>query len=166
MFDYYRNRVLSRGGNVGEMFKKQSNMVIEYTWDRDPHAKKVYIVQVDSGLPEVTTEHELIDVKFNVDTYSKITSDEPAYLLQFRHSEEKRHPEIAIGSYVYMADEDDNWKWWMLVHEDERPEFKQWLILECNWNLGWVVNNKVYHCLAVQRVQQSYIVVTFMFVRT
>lgn len=156
MFDAYKSRMAVRGNNMSEMLRKQSNMVIEQTWDRDPNYRQVYVVKVDSGLPEVTLEHELIDAKFNIKTYQSITSDEVSYMLQFRHGEEKRHPEIAIGSYIYMADEDDNWKWWLLCHEDERPQFRQWQILECNWTLGWVVDNKVYHCLAVQRVQQSY----------
>jgi hypothetical protein len=156
MFEHYRNRMAARGTNMSEMLRMQSNMVIEQTWDRDPNYRQVYVIKVDSGLPEVTAEHELLDVKFNIKTYQSITSDEVAYMLQFRHGEEKRHPEIAVGSYVYMADEDDNWKWWLLCHQDERPQFRQWQILECNWTLGWVVNNIVYHCLAVQRIQQSY----------
>ena len=156
MFEDYKRRMAHRGKNMSDMLRKQSNMVIEQTWERDPNYRQVYVVKVDSGLPEVTAEHDLIDVKFNIKTYQSITSDEVAYMLQFRHGEEKHHPEIAIGSYVYMEDEDHEWKWWLLVHEDERPMFKQWQCLECNWTLGWVVNNQIYHCLAVQRVQQSY----------
>lgn len=156
MFDAYKNRIAIRGKNMSEMLRMQSNMVIEQTWERDPNYRQVYVVKVNSGLPEVTAAHELIDVKFNINAYQNITADEVAYMLQFRHGEEKRHPEIAIGSYVYMEDEDGEWKWWMLVHLDERPSFRQYQILECNWTLGWVVNNKIYHCLIVQRVQQSY----------
>ena len=156
MFKDYKKRMAYRGKNMSEMLRMQSNMVIEQTWDRDPNYRQVYVVKVNSGLPEVTTAHELIDVKFNVKTYANITSDEPSYLLQFRHGAEKQNPDIAIGSYVYMEDEDGNWKWWLLVYEDELPQFKQFQILECNWNLGWVVDNKVYHCLVVQRIQQSY----------
>lgn len=156
MFDVYRNRMEIHGKNISEMLRMQSNMVIEQTWDRDPNYRRVYVVRVDSGLPEVTAEHELIDVKFNIKTYQAITSDEVAYMLQFRHGEEKRHAEIAIGSYVYMADEDGEWKWWLICHLDERPSFRQYQILECNWTFGWVVNNTVYRCLGVQRVQASY----------
>lgn len=156
MYDAYRRRMAFRGKNMSEMLRMQSNMVIEQTWDRDPNYREVYVIKVNSGLPEVTAEHELIDVKFNIKTYADIKSDEPSYLLQFRHGEEKRHPEIDIGSYVYMQDEDGEWKWWLLCHLDERSAFRQWQILECNWTLGWVVDNKIYHCLAVQRVQQSY----------
>jgi hypothetical protein len=98
----------------------------------------------------------LIDVKFNVNTYQSITADEVAYMLQFRHGEEKRHPEVAIGSYVYMEDEDGEWKWWLIVHLDERPQFRQYQILECNWTFGWVTGGKIYHCLGIQRYQSSY----------
>lgn len=156
MFEKYRARMAMRGQSMGEMLRMQSNMVIEQTWERDPNARKVYVVKVNSGLPEVTAEHELIDVKFNVHTYANITADEPASLLQFRHGEEKRHPEIGIGSYVYMKDEDGEWKWWLIVHLDERPSFRQYQILECNWTLGWVVNGRIYRCLGVQRYQNSY----------
>ena len=131
-------------------------MVIEQTWDRDPNYRQVFVVKVDSGLPEVTAENELIDVKFNVTTYPNITSDEPAYLLQFRHGEEKHHHEIGIGSYVYMEDEDGEWKWWLICRLDERPQFRQYFILECNYILKWISDGKIYNCLGVQRIQQSY----------
>lgn len=156
MFDHYKSRMAHRGANMSEMLRMQSNMIIEQTWDRDPNYRRVYVVKVDSGLPEVTTEHELVDVKFNVETYQKLTSDEPAYLLQFRHGAEKYNSDIAIGSYVYMEDEDGEWKWWLLVALDERPQFRQYHILETNWTLKWVVDNKIHSCLAVQRYQNSY----------
>lgn len=156
MFDTYKNRMAYRGRNTSEMLRRQSNMVIEQTWDRDPNYRQVYVIKVDSGLPQITTQHELIDAKFNVKTYADIKSDEPAYLLQFRQGEEKRHPEIDIGSYVYIKDEDGIWKWWMIQYLDERPEFRQYHILECNYTFKWITDGKIYSCLGVQRVQQSY----------
>ena len=156
MFEHYKSRMAHRGANMSEMLRMQSNMVVEQTWDRDPNYRRVYVVKVSSGLPKITDKHELIDVKFNIDTYHKITSDEPAYLLQFRHGAEKRNPDIGIGSYVYMADEDGKWKWWLICSLDERPQFRQYHILECNWTLKWIVNGKIYSCLSVQRYQNSY----------
>ena len=156
MFEAYKNRMAHSGRNTSEMLRMQSNMVVEQTWDRDPNYRQVYVVKVDSGLPSVTVKHELIDAKFNVKTYANITSDEPAYLLQFRHGEEKRHPEIGIGSYVYMADEDGAWKWWMIQYLDELPTFRQYYILECNYTFKWITEGKIYSCLGVQRIQQSY----------
>jgi hypothetical protein len=156
MFEAYRNRMAQHGSNMGEMLRRQSNMVVEQTWTNDPNYKQVYVVKVDSGLPKVTDVHELIDVKFNIDTYPKLTADEPAYLLQFRHGAEKRNPEIGLGSYVYMSDEDGKWKWWLICYLDERPFFRQYHILECNYTFKWINEGKIYECLGVQRIQQSY----------
>ena len=156
MFESYKNRMTYRGKNMSEMLRMQSNMIIEQTWDRDPNFRQVYVVKVNSGLPEVTAKHELIDIKFNVKTYANITSDEPSYWMQFRHGEEKRHPEIGIGSYVYMENEDGEWQWWLLVHQDDRPMFRQYQVLETNYIFKWITEGKIYNCLGVQRIQQSY----------
>lgn len=151
MFEKYRRRIAHHGRNMGEMLRIQSNMVIEQTWNNDPNARQVYVVKATNGLPKVTEKHGLIDVKFNVDTYQKVGSDEPAYHLQFRHGAEKYNSEIGIGSYVYMEDEDGEWKWWMITSLDERPQFRQYTINECNWTFGWVVDDKIYHHLGILR---------------
>ena len=151
MFEHYKSRMAHRGANMSEMLRMQSNMVIEQTWMNDPNARQVYVVKVARGLPMVTDKHKLIDVKFNVDTYQKVGSDEPAYHLQFRHGAEKHNPDIGVGSYVYMEDEDGEWKWWMIVSFDERPQFRQYHIIECNWKFGWVVDGKIYYHLGILR---------------
>lgn len=155
MFDHYKSRMAHRGANMSEMLRMQSNMVIEQTWEHDPNARKVYVVKVAHGLPEVTDQHELIDVKFNVDTYQKADANEPAYYLQFRHGAEKRNPDIGAGSYVYMADEDGEWKWWLILGCDERPQFRQYHIVETNYELGWVLDGAIYHHLVVLRSGSS-----------
>ena len=151
MFEHYKSRMAHRGANMSEMLRMQSNMVIEETWTRDPNFRRVYVVRVTRGLPTVTDKHELIDVKFNVDTYQKAGADEPAYHLQFRHGAEKHNPDIGVGSYVYMADEDGEWKWWLITMLDERPQFRQYAINECNWKFGWVSDGKIYYHLGVLR---------------
>lgn len=151
MFDHYRSRMAHRGRNMSEMLRMQSNMVVEQTWNNDPNARQVYVVKVTRGLPAVTAKHELVDVKFNVDTYQKAGSDEPAYHLQFRHGAEKRNADIAVGSYVYMENEDGEWQWWLILGRDERPQFRQYHIVECNYKLGWVVNNTIYYHLVALR---------------
>jgi hypothetical protein len=103
----------------------------------------------------VTDKHELIDVKFNVDTYQKASADEPAYHLQFRHGAEKHNPDIAIGSYVYMENEDGEWQWWLILGCDERPQFRQYHIVEINYELGWVLDGTIYRHLGVLRSGSS-----------
>lgn len=151
MFEHYKSRMAHRGPNMSEMLRMQSNMVVEQTWNNDPNARRVYVVKVTRGLPRVTENHELVDVKFNVDTYQKVGVDEPAYHLQFRHGAEKRNSDIAVGSYVYMENEDGEWQWWMILGCDERPQFRQYHIVECNYKLGWVVDNTIYYHLVVIR---------------
>ena len=151
MFERYKNRMAHKGSNISEMLRMQSNMVIEKTWMNDPNARQVYVVKVAHGLPEVTDKHQLVDVKFNVDTYQKVGVNEPAYYLQFRHGAEKHNSNISVGSYVYMADEDGEWKWWMIVGFDERPQFRQYHIIECNWKFGWIIDGKIYYHLGILR---------------
>ena len=155
MFENYRSRIARRGCDVSKMLRMQSNMVIEQTWNNDPNARRVYVVKATYGLPKVTNRHELIDVKFNVDSYQKVGSDEPAYHLQFRHGAERHNPDIGVGSYVYMADEDGEWKWWMITGLDERPQFRQYSINECNWKFSWVVDGKIYYHLGIIRTGSS-----------
>lgn len=155
MFEHYKNRMAARGNNMSEMLRMQSNMVIEETWARDPNYRQVYVVKVSRGLPKVTPAHELVDVKFNVDTYQKADSNEPAYHLQFRHGAEKLNSDITVGSYVYIKDEDGEWKWWLILGQDERPAFRQYHIAECNYRLGWVFDGKIYYHLGVLRSGSS-----------
>jgi hypothetical protein len=155
MFEHYKSRMAHRGANQSEMLRMQSNMVIEQTWDRDPNYRRVYVVKASRGLPTVTDRHELVDVKFNVDTYQRANADEPAYYAQFRHGAEKRNSDIAIGSYIYMSDEDGEWKWWLILGLDERPQFRQYHIAECNHKLGWVLDGKIYYHLVVLRSGSS-----------
>ena len=156
MFDDYRNRMSIYGTYVGEALRKQSTMIIEDTWTRDPNYRQVYVLKVDSGLPTLSENLTLIDAKFNIKTYQSITADEVSYMLQFRHGAEKQYPEIDVGSYVCIQDEDGMWKWWLICHLDERPSFRQYQILECNWTCSWVVDGIIYRCLGIKRVQQSY----------
>ena len=151
MFECYKNRMAHRGSNMSEMLRMQSTAVIEATWMNDPNYRQVYVVKASGGLPKVTEQHELVDVKFNVDTYQKVGADEPAYHLQFRHGAERRNPDIAIGSYVYMENEDGEWQWWLITSFDERPQFRQYTINECNWKLGFVVDGKIYYTLGILR---------------
>jgi hypothetical protein len=55
-----------------------------------------------------------------------------------------------------MQNEDGEWQWWLLVHLDDRPMFRQYQVLETNYVFKWITDGKIYNCLGVQRIQQSY----------
>jgi hypothetical protein len=59
-----------------------------------------------------------------------------------------------------MKNEMDEDEWWLIIHEDDRPQFKQFSILKCLWVYKWVakVDGKrvIHQCLAAPRNQNSY----------
>ena len=154
MFEAYRARI--KRNTVSQMHRDNAHNVVDWTFTNDPTYRRGYVVKVSHGLPKVSPVSEPFDIKFGVAFYQSIVTDEVPYALQFRTEDEKNHPEIAIGSYVYLPDDDEHWKWWLIVHCDERPQFRRWLVLECNFTFKWMYQNREYHCLGVQRAQSSF----------
>jgi hypothetical protein len=52
---------------------------------------------------------------------------------------------------VYIENEDGAWQWWLILGCDERPQFRQYHIVECNYKLGWVVDSTIYYHLVTLR---------------
>ena len=54
----------------------------------------------------------------------------------------------------------DEPEWWLIVHCDDRTQFRQFSIVKCTWVYKWVsdVSGKrvVYQCLGAPRKQNSY----------
>ena len=127
---------------------------------RDVATKPVYVKWVDSGLPVIEDDDFPVYAKFNVKSYHNITGDEIAYLLQFRQEDMRDNPNIKVGSYVQIRNEMDEPEWWLIVHEDDRLQFRQFSILKCLWVYKWVakVDGKrvIHQCLAAPRNQNSY----------
>jgi hypothetical protein len=148
------------GSYEGESRRRSSQKIMDASWMRDPATKPVYVKWVDSGLPVVDDDDFPVYAKFNVKSYHNITGDEIAYLLQFRQEDIKYNPNIKVGSYVQIRNEMDDPEWWLIIHEDDRPQFRQFSILKCLWVYKWVakVDGKriVHQCLAAPRNQNSY----------
>ena len=160
MIEAYRNRMAAMGGYEGEVRRRNSQKIMDASWMRDVATKPVYVKWVDSGLPIIDDDDIPVYAKFNVKSYHNITGDEIAYLLQFRLEDLKDRPDIKVGSYVQILDEMDNPNWWLIVHEDDRPQFHQFSILKCSWIYRWVSNisgkRRIYECLGCARKQNSY----------
>lgn len=160
MIDEYRRRMNLIGQSDGEMRRKNAQQIMKASFSRDPACKKVYVKWVDSGLPCVDEGDVPVDAKYNVKSYHNITGDAIAYLLQFRLEDMQYNSEIRVGSYVYIPNEANEYEWWLLVHLDDRPLFRQFSILKCTWIYKWVskINGKriIYQCLGAPRKQNSY----------
>lgn len=160
MFDSYKLRMNALGSYDGEARRRNSQKIMDTSWMRDAATKPVFVKWVDSGLPEVDDGDEVLYAKYNTKSYHNITGDEIAYLVQFRLEDIKERADIKVGSYVYIPNEMDKYEWWLMVHYDDRNQFRQFSILKCTWTYKWVsrVNGKriVYNCLGAPRKQNSY----------
>ena len=160
MLDSYRLRMAELGGYEGEAKRRNSQNIMDASWMRDVATKPVYVKWVNSGLPAIDDDDVPVYAKYNVKSYHNITGDSIAYLLQFRLNDIRNNPNIKVGSYVCIPNEMDQMEWWLIVHEDDRTQFRQFSILKCTWVYKWVskINGKriVYSCLGAPRKQNSY----------
>lgn len=160
MLEAYKRRMAAAGSYEGESRRQNSQKIMDASWMRDVATKPVYVKWVDSGLPVVDDDDEVLYAKYNIKSYHNITGDEIAYLLQFRLEDIKNNPHIKVGSYVQIANELGEQEWWIIVHRDDRTQFMQYQILKCTWTYKWVssVSGKriVYNCLGAPRKQNSY----------
>lgn len=160
MLDHYQLRMAAMGSYDGEARRRNSQKIMDASWMRDPATKPMYIKWVNSGLPIIDDDDIPVYAKFNVKSYHNITGDEVAYLLQFRPDDIRANKNIRVGSYVQIMNEMDEPEWWLIVHLDDRTQFRQFSILKCTWTYKWVSNvdgkRVVHQCLGAPRKQNSY----------
>lgn len=146
MLDTFRARMARQGGSQSKAYLKQSDMIIDETFTRDPAYRSVKLTHSPSDMFDVP-----FDAKYLVRTYYNITKDEVDYYLQFRP-----HVQVPIGSYVDVPDDNGVYERWLIVAYDDRPQFPLYYILRCNWILKWFYEGKVYKVLGALRNQNSY----------
>ena len=160
MIEAYRNRMAALGSYEGESRRRNSQKIMDAAWMRDAATKPVYVKWVDSGLPIIDDDDEVLYAKYNVKSYHSVQGDEVSYLVQFRLEDMKDRPDIKVGSYVYIPDETGTYAWWLLVHYDDRPMFRQWSVLKCLHVYRWATFQNgyrvIHECLGVPRSQSSY----------
>lgn len=146
MLDTFKARMARQGGTQNKAYLKQSDMIIDATFMRDPAYRRVYLTHAPSDIYD-----KELDAKYLVQSYYNVTKDEIAYYLQFRP-----HVQVPIGAYVDIPDDNDVLERWLIVAYDDRPQFPLYYILKCNWTLKWFYNGQVYKVLGVLRNQNSY----------
>ena len=160
MLNNYRFRVAAMGPYEGEARRRNAQKIMDASWMRDTATKPVYVKWVNSGLPVIDDDDTPVYAKFNVKSYHNITGDEIAYLLQFRQEDMRINKNIRIGSYVQIPNEMDELEWWIIVHLDDRTQFRQFSIVKCTWTYKWVSivdgQRVVHQCLGAPRKQNSY----------
>ena len=160
MIDSYRLRMAAMGGYEGEARRRNAQKIMESAWMRDPATKPVYVKWCDAGTPVVDDDDEVLYAKYNVKQYYSVQGDEIPYLLEFRLDDMKNRSDIKVGSYVYIPNEMGTYEWWMLIHLDDRPMFRQFSILKCLHTYKWCTfkdgRRIIHECLGAPRLQSSY----------
>lgn len=175
--EVYRRLVGASGNAMNRAIKQQSDMVIEATWNRDPHAFRGYIYDYFSD-DSVGTLRELspweskskvpVDVKFTVAQKGTLSKDQVEYHLQFRPSHKcpldyyradydyRYGMEYPIGLYIDLPDEKGVYRKWLICSDSRDPEFVRYSILPCNYTFRWVYNGIIYTMDGVARLRNSY----------
>ena len=155
MYDGFRKRMDRRGSFMGEVMRRQSDMIVNSTWLNSVAARRVQVKWLNRGLPpeyaSVDEFEDPIDAHFELKSAYSLSSGESPYYLTFRPGELVRHPEIKVGAYVSIPNTDNVPEWWMIVFIEGDNELKRLQILKCNWTFGWVVDGKIYRHLGVLR---------------
>ena len=171
---------------IGQIYKEQSDFLMEETFWNDPQSKVCYIYDfyhddqpwLAEDITHENTTKTKIDAKFIVTKYSSIDKDQVEYHLQFRPSQPVRFTEddelyyyetdykkrystqFPIGLFVDIPDEKNVYRKWLIVAKEEGNQFLKYLILPCNYYFHWIEedgNQRIKRKMwAVKRNQNSY----------
>lgn len=164
----YKSMLTSRGRNLSQARRTQSDMIMNATFTGDTGYKRVYILD-----PERGWHYE--DAKYSKHATVSILKDAVDYYLQFRPN-----THYQIGLYVFIPDDvsddigfkefepidpfqDEGFdmnKLWMIVNRDDSAQFVRYNVLKCNWDFRWVckVHGKMelMHVIGASRSANSY----------
>jgi len=164
----YKSMLTSRGRNLSQARRNQSDMIMNATFTGDTGYKRVYILD-----PERGWHYE--DAKYSKHVTVSILKDAVDYYLQFRPN-----VHYQIGLYVFIPDDvsddigfkefepidpfqDERFdmnKLWMIVNKNDDAQFVRYNILKCNWDFRWIckVHGKMelMHVIGCSRNANSY----------
>jgi len=162
-YNVYKNHLTSYGGNLAQIRRNQSDMVLNNTFTDDPTYKRVYVLTKDGWKWE--------DAKYQFHFAQSIAKDDVDYYLQFRP---KVH--YPIGSYILIPNDtgpdldlteeelknpflqppENRHLWWMIVDRDNQNAYVRYNVLHCNWNFQWIYNGQINSCYGTIRAANSY----------
>lgn len=151
---------------IGEYMKVQSDDMMEWTWDNNIQAKKMYIYDYyHDDSPEknygFTYEHTTktpVEAKFIIAEYGSLSKDQPSAKIMFKPSMktwgldendelyylQKRADfygidNIFVGAYIDIPDEKGVYRKWMICLQDiQGNQFPKYFVLPCGYNLNWI----------------------------
>lgn len=163
----YKTYLSQQGKTIGQTHKKNADMIMEQTWDRDIQSKKCYIYDhyhddqpwLSEGMTYKNTTKTPIDAKFIMTTSQSLDKDRVTVMLQFRPSEKLRfndgdalyyyetdyknvyNANFPIGLYCDIPDENGVYHKWIICAKQIGNQFTKYLILPANYRFTWVETN-------------------------
>ncbi len=141
MLEHYKRRLSAQGSYIGEVIKKQSDMIMDETFKRDVACKKCFI------------DGELVYAKFfkhRPYTLNKFYID---YRVQFMTG--VHYP---VGTLIKIPDDIGNYNTWLIAGRDDDSQFVKYLVLKCNLvndkEIKWIYKNTLFSSIGVLLTEQ------------
>lgn len=149
---------------IGQIYKEQSDELMEWTWDNDIQSKVCYIYDyAHDNEPELkdhmtyeNTTKTRIDAKFIITQYGSISKDQVAYHLMFKPSQplefndgdelyyfetnyrKKYDIPFPCSLYIDIPNEKGIYEKWLIINEEQGNQFIKYNILPINYRFEWV----------------------------
>lgn len=175
--DFYKRK---SGGvkTSGQAHKRQSDVIMEATWNRDIDSRIGWFYdqdhddefEVEDALhPEKSKTKIPVEIKLFEMEYNSLAKDEVAYHIMFKPSYEPNIPyydekfakplgaTYPTGLYMDAADSKGIYHRWLVVgqYRHYSNQFPTYLVLPTDHKLQWIYDHKKYESWGVLRSQNS-----------
>lgn len=149
---------------IGQIYKEQSDEMMERTWYNDEQSKLCYIYDwkhddspnMNIGMTYENTTKTPIDAKILVSKYGLIDKDSPTLQCQFKPSQkeyftkddelfymeeyrQKYHlDDIFVGMYLDVPDKKKVYHRHLICMKDVEQNFQKYFLLPCDYFLQWI----------------------------
>lgn len=163
----YKERLSKNGNTIGQVFKNDSDMIMECTWDRDIQSKKCYIYDyfhddqpyLNEGMTYKNTTKTPIDAKYIITQSQSLDKDQITVMIQFKPSQKLRfeltddlyyyetdykgryNSNFPCGMYCDIPDEKGVYHKYIICAKQIGNQFIKYLILPANYRFTWIETN-------------------------
>ena len=153
---------------TGALIKNDSDLLMDATWWNDPQSRVCYIYDyyhddqpsLNYGMTYDNTTKTKIDAKFMIKTHGSMARDQvevhimfkpnqkfyfdegdELYYLEQDYRQRYRVPDVFIGAYIDVPNQNGVYEKWLICLRDTRTQFQKYYILPCDYYLHWIENS-------------------------
>ena len=152
---------------IGQIYKEQSDFVMEETFWSDPQSQIAYLYDYKHddnptlcrGMTYDNTTKCPIAVKFIKSQSQTLAKDQIEYLIQFKPSQKtsdftdidhevlqfyqkdytnKYYAEFPIGLYIDLKDDKGVYRRWLICQREVSNQFPKYIVLPCQYQYMWI----------------------------